>query len=153
VVDRLTPEARSRLMSSIRGKDTKPEMVVRRLLHSLGYRFRLHRRDLPGTPDLVFPCRRKAIMVHGCFWHGHGCRAGQLPKSRPEFWGAKIAANRGRDARSLRALRKCGWSVAVVWACEMGNLARMQLRLVRFLGEPGAVTGLGRRSQTASHED
>jgi DNA mismatch endonuclease (patch repair protein) len=121
-------------MASIRGKDTKPEMAVRRLLHAMGYRFRLHRRDLPGTPDVVLPRHGKAIFVHGCFWHGHGCGAGRLPKSRPEFWAPKIAANRERDARSLRALRSRGWSVAVVWACETGNLPRVQARLVKFLG-------------------
>jgi DNA mismatch endonuclease (patch repair protein) len=142
MVDRISPEQRSALMSRIRAKNTRPELIVRRLLHSLGYRFRLHRRDLPGTPDLAFPGRRKVVMIHGCFWHGHGCAAGQLPKSRPEFWAPKITANRGRDARNLRALRSSGWSVAVIWGCEMKDPEKVQARLVRFLGEPGG----GKRS-------
>src|SRR5918997_5420787 len=91
--DHLTPEARSALMARIRGKDTQPDLAVRRLLHAMKFRFRLHRRDLPGTPDIVLPGRRKAIFVHGCFWHGHGCACARLPKSRVEYWGPKIAAN------------------------------------------------------------
>jgi DNA mismatch endonuclease (patch repair protein) len=133
MVDRLDPEARGRLMAAVRSKDTKPEMVVRRLLHAMGYRFRLHRRDLPGMPDLVLPGRSKAIMVHGCFWHGHGCPAGRLPKSRLEFWRPKIAGNRARDARNIRALRRSGWSVSVIWTCQMGDLQRLEKRLRRFL--------------------
>jgi DNA mismatch endonuclease (patch repair protein) len=123
-------------MRANKGKDTGPELVVRRMLHAMGYRFRLHRRDLPGTPDIVFPSRRKAIQVHGCFWHGHGCKAGQLPKSRLEFWRPKIDANRERDERNLLALQADGWAVAIVWSCELRDLNKVQERLFLFLGKP-----------------
>ena len=98
MVDQLTIEQRSALMARIRGKDTTPELVVRRMLHAMGFRFRLHCKDLPGTPDVVLPGRSKIIFIHGCYWHGHQCSAGQLPKSRVEFWSAKIGSNRLRDA-------------------------------------------------------
>lgn len=121
-------------MRANKGKDTKPEMVVRRLLHSMGYRFRLHRRDLPGTPDVVLPRWRKAIMVHGCFWHGHqGCRLAHIPATRAEYWAPKLAANRERDARKLAALRKAGWSVAVVWECQTARPQALARRLGRFV--------------------
>jgi DNA mismatch endonuclease, patch repair protein len=108
MVNQLTIEQRSALMARIRGKDTKPELVVRRLLHRMGVRFRLHRKDLPGTPDVVLPGRKKIVFIHGCYWHGHRCSAGRLPKSRVEFCSAKIAGNRLRDARNVRALRRNG---------------------------------------------
>lgn len=108
-------------MQRVKGKDTKPEKIVRSLLHSLGYRFRLHRKDLPGTPDIVFPSRRLALFVHGCFWHGHLCRIGQLPKSRLDYWQPKIEANSDRDRRKQAALTAAGWRVAVVWQCELTN--------------------------------
>lgn len=134
MVDRLTPEARSRLMAAVGGKDTAPELAVRRMLHAMGYRFRLHRRDLPGTPDIVLPRHGKAIFVHGCFWHGHeGCRLGRPSKSRVEYWGPKIAANRARDARKAAALRRAGWSVATVWECETRQMNKLSARLRRFL--------------------
>lgn len=133
MTDLLSPLARSALMARIRGKDTQPELIVRRLLHAMGHRFRLHRPDLPGTPDIVLPGQKKAVLVHGCFWHGHGCAAGRLPKSRLEFWVPKIAGNRARDARNLRALRRSGWSVAVVWGCQTRDLRRLERRLRRFL--------------------
>lgn len=123
-------------MARVGSKDTMPEIVVRQLLHAMGYRFRLHRRDLPGTPDVVLPRLGKAIFVHGCFWHGHsGCRLGRLPKSRLEYWGPKIAANRARDARKATALRRAGWSVATVWECETRRPDRLAARLLRFLTE------------------
>lgn len=131
--DHLSAEARSALMSRIRGKDTQPELAVRRLLHAMGFRFRLHRRDLPGTPDIVLPGRRKAIFVHGCFWHGHGCGCARLPKSRVEYWGPKIAANRARDGRKAAALRRAGWSVAAVWECQLRKPDSLEKRLARFL--------------------
>src|ERR1700733_11715195 len=106
MVDQLTIEQRSALMSRIRGKDTKPELLVRRMLHAMGFRFRLHRKDLPGKPDVVLVGAKKAIFVHGCYWHGHRCASGQLPKSRVDFWSAKIGGNRLRDARNVRALRR-----------------------------------------------
>lgn len=119
MVDRLTPEARSRNMAKIRGKNTGPELAVRRAAHALGLRFRLHRRDLPGTPDLVFPGRRIALFVHGCFWHLHpGCRFAYMPKSRIEFWRGKFVGNVERDARKQADLAAAGWRVVVVWECE-----------------------------------
>jgi len=136
-MDRLTPEARSALMSRIRSKDTSPELAVRRLLHSLGYRFRLHRRDLPGAPDIVLPGRRAAIFVHGCFWHGHGCNIGQPAKSRLDYWGPKIETNRARDARRIAALRRAGWRVAVIWECKVRRGTGLAARLVRFVGPRG----------------
>ena len=133
--DHLTPEQRSDLMRRIRGKDTKPELVVRRLAHAMGYRFRLHRRDLPGSPDLVFPGRRKVVFVHGCFWHAHGCQGGRVPATRPEFWAAKFEGNKRRDRRSERRLRRDGWGVMTVWECQTAKrkLPRLAGRLVRFL--------------------
>ena len=132
-------------MAKVGSKDTTPEMVVRRMLHAMGYRFRLHRRDLPGTPDIVLPRLGKAVFVHGCYWHGHsGCRLGRLPKSRLEYWGPKIAANRERDARKAAALRRAGWSVATVWECETRRRERLAARLQRFLTER-AVAGTAAR--------
>jgi DNA mismatch endonuclease, patch repair protein len=136
VPDTLDPAARSERMSRIRGRDTRPEMTVRRLLHSLGYRYRLHRRDLPGRPDMVFRGRRKAIFVHGCFWHRHpdpNCRLARLPKSRLEFWIPKLEANHLRDLRNQDALKAAGWSILVVWECELGDKEQLVNKLVRFL--------------------
>lgn len=133
MVDQLSTAQRSALMARIRGKNTEPERVVRRLLHAMGFRFRLHRRDLPGTPDIVLPKQRAIIFVHGCWWHGHKCSAGRLPKTRVEFWSAKISANRDRDAKAVRALRTVGWSVLVVWECETRELAKLRRRLQRYL--------------------
>jgi DNA mismatch endonuclease (patch repair protein) len=115
MVDKLSPERRSENMSRIKGKNTKPELTVRSMAHRLGYRFRLHRRDLPGTPDLVFASKRKVIFVHGCFWHGHGCkRGGTGAKSNPEFWSAKIERNRERDRRVRAELEAKGWQSMVI---------------------------------------
>ena len=113
-------------------------MIVRRMLHRLGYRFRLHRKDLPGKPDLVFVARRKVAFVHGCYWHGHGCRIGKPAKSNVEFWTAKIDANRARDAQNEAALVAMGWDVLVVWQCGLRNLAATETMLVSFLG-PGSI--------------
>jgi DNA mismatch endonuclease (patch repair protein) len=137
MVDNRTPESRSALMARISGKNTAPELIVRRLLHSLGYRFRLHRRDLPGTPDVVFPSRRKAIFVNGCFWHAHGCRIGQPPKSRAEFWRPKFERNRVRDKRNRADLRAMGWTVLTVWQCQTREADELSTRLLTFLGPPG----------------
>jgi DNA mismatch endonuclease, patch repair protein len=129
-MDVFTTEERSALMSQIRGKDTKPELTVRRLAHALGYRFRLHRRDLPGAPDLAFPGRRKVVFVHGCFWHQHpGCRYAYRPKSNLEFWKSKLAANTRRDTCVLQKLREEGWSPLVIWECEISNLQNLANRL------------------------
>ena len=123
-------ETRSRMMSGIRGKDTKPEMAVRRTLFAAGFRFRLHRRDLPGAPDVVLPGRRVAVFVHGCFWHRHeGCPYAKLPATRPEFWKAKLEGNAGRDRRNAEALRAAGWRVLVVWECATRGKAAEGLTL------------------------
>jgi DNA mismatch endonuclease, patch repair protein len=116
VVDKAT---RSRMMSGIRGKDTKPEIIVRKALHKAGYRFRLHRKDLPGNPDIVLPKYRTVIFVHGCFWHGHMCKNFKWPKTRPEFWREKIEGNIERDKRDIAALEALGWNVKVIWECEI----------------------------------
>jgi len=114
--------ARSANMSAIRSKDTKPELRVRRIAHAMGLRFRLHRSDLPGSPDLVFPRHHLAMFVHGCFWHGHGCkRGGSGPKSNTGYWGPKINRTKERDAAAKEALEAAGWRVAVLWECEMKN--------------------------------
>jgi len=120
-------------MASVGTKDTKPEMVLRRALFALGYRYRLHARDLPGRPDLVFRGRRKAIFVHGCFWHGHGCRWGRLPKTRLEYWEPKIGANKKRDERALAELDRLGWSSLVVWQCELREPEGLLERVDEFL--------------------
>lgn len=137
MVDNRTTESRSALMARIGGKNTAPELIVRRLLYSFGYRFRLHRRDLPGTPDIVFPSRRKAIFINGCFWHAHGCRIGRPPKSRPEFWGPKLERNRARDKRNKADLRTLGWSVLTVWQCQTRMPDKLSTELLSFLGPPG----------------
>lgn len=125
---------RSENMRAIRGKDTKPEMAVRSLVHGLGYRFRLHRADLPGKPDLVFPARSKVIFVHGCFWHSHACKSGLVPKSNRDFWLPKLRRNKARDRRSLAALEKQGWKALVIWECELKDTWALRLTVKRFLG-------------------
>lgn len=127
-------EQRSRNMAAIRGRDTKPEMIVRRIVHRLGYRFRLHRRDLPGRPDLVLPRHRAVIFVHGCFWHQHDCRYGRVkPATRAEFWKTKRDQNSERDTRNVKALRKMGWRVLVVWECWTRDKGDIDSRLRSFL--------------------
>lgn len=136
------PLSRSEVMARVRSKGSRPEMLVRRTVHGLGYRFRLHARDLPGSPDLVFRPRRKVIFVHGCFWHGHSCTAGQRqPKSRKEFWLPKLARNAERDAEALEALAEGGWDAMVVWECELADTAALSSRVLEFLGP--AKTGGG----------
>lgn len=130
MVDVLTPEQRRLNMSRIRGRDTRPEMLLRRGLHAHGFRFRLHARDLPGRPDLVFPRYRATLLVHGCFWHGHGCPMCRPPSIRPHFWAAKIAENRARDHRTARALADMGWRVFTVWECSVRGPARQPLDAV-----------------------
>lgn len=118
MAEKKEPLTRSQMMARIRSADTKPELVLRKALHAIGYRFRLHVRSLPGCPDIVMRKYRCAIFVHGCFWHGHdGCRNFRIPKTRPEFWSAKIRSNRDRDRRSVEALLGAGWRVLVVWEC------------------------------------
>jgi DNA mismatch endonuclease, patch repair protein len=133
-MDTLSPAQRSERMSRIRSKDTRPELVVRRLLYSLNFRYRLHQRNLPGIPDIVFAKRKKAIFVHGCFWHQHyGCKTSHIPKSRREFWTSKLEGNCVRDKANLRRLKASGWSVLVIWECQVRNLSRLETRLQRFL--------------------
>ena len=133
--DVVSAAVRSRMMSSIRGRDTKPELVVRRFLHGRGFRFRLSRRDLPGRPDLTLPRRNAVVLVHGCFWHGHrGCRFATVPSTRREFWEAKIDSNRKRDADVVARLLDLGWRVGVVWECALKASAASALqRLEAFL--------------------
>lgn len=137
MADTRTPEQRRRIMQSVGQKNTGPEITVRRIAFALGYRFRLHRRCLPGSPDLVFPSRRKVIFVHGCFWHGHGCPKGQLPKSGAEYWVPKIERNKERDAIAVTSLAKLGWKSLTVWQCEIKNIESTKQILVDFLGTPG----------------
>jgi DNA mismatch endonuclease, patch repair protein len=129
-----TPEQRSAVMRKVKSKHTAPELKLRNLLTSLGYRYRLHRADLPGKPDLVFPGRRKLIFVHGCFWHGHDCpRGARAPKNNADYWQAKIARNRARDAAHQAKLTETGWRVLTVWECEMKDDAALRERLKDFL--------------------
>lgn len=134
MVDNLSKEQRKKTMSLVRDKDTKPEMAVRKLVHSIGYRFRLHRKDLPGCPDLVFSGKQKVIFVHGCFWHGHDCRAGlNRPSSNKNYWTKKLERNIQRDAENLLKLKEEDWSALVIWECEIKNSAVMMKRIHRFL--------------------
>lgn len=119
MTDVVDPATRSRMMSGIRGKNTKPELLVRSLLHQRGFRFRLHHKDMPGKPDIVLPRYKAVVFVHGCFWHGHSCRFFRWPSSRPEFWKTKISRNQFTDAAALNALLEMGWRVAIVWECAM----------------------------------
>lgn len=138
MTDTLTPRERSKRMGLVRGKNTGPELEVRRIVHRLGYRYALHARDLCGVPDIVFRKRRKLIFVHGCFWHRHRkitCALARLPKSRLDFWKPKLEANRTRDIRNRRALRSEGWQILVVWECELGHKERLENTLVTFLGD------------------
>ena len=131
----LTKKQRSYCMSRIKGKDTKPEVVVRSLVHRIGYRFRLHRKDLPGKPDLVLARYGKVIFVHGCFWHMHTCKKGKsTPATNVQFWRNKREGNRARDRRNIRALKKLGWEVLVVWECGVKDLERLEGILRGFLG-------------------
>lgn len=136
-MDNLSPELRSRHMRGVRRQHTKPELVVRRLAHALGFRFRLHHKGLPGSPDLVFPRHRKAIFVHGCFWHGHEeCRYGTVPKTRTEWWLAKIANNRARDARAIKGLSELAWSSMTIWECETRKAEGLSERIATFMKRP-----------------
>ncbi len=137
-MDNLSPEARRRTMQRVKGRNTPPEMVVRRACHALGYRYRLHRSDLPGKPDLVFPGRGKVVFVHGCFWHRHRCPSGRsCPATRREYWTAKFDRNRRRDQRVRRRLNRQGWGVMVVWECQTrpSKLPRLLERIQAFLDE------------------
>jgi DNA mismatch endonuclease (patch repair protein) len=128
-----SPEERKKMMSAIRSRDTIPELTVRRAAHSMGYRYRLHRKGLPGTPDLVFPSRRKIVFVHGCFWHAHGCKLSRLPKSNLGYWVPKLRRNCARDARNLKLLTAQGWKCLVIWECESRDTRILERRMEKFL--------------------
>ena len=133
-MDSLSPEERSIRMSLVRSKDTQPELFVRKLVHRMGFRYRLHRRDLPGHPDMVFASRGKIIFVHGCFWHRHGkCEYTRWPKSRLSFWKPKLEQNHARDKRNRRALAKLGWRVLVVWECQLKFPDKVAEKIYRFV--------------------
>jgi DNA mismatch endonuclease (patch repair protein) len=130
-----TPESRSRIMRAVKGRDTSLEMAVRRLIYSMGYSYRIHRKDLPGKPDLVFPSRRKVLFIHGCFWHGHDCKRGaRVPKTNREYWEKKIARNQTRDAKNKIALQSLGWDVLIIWECQIKEEAALKECLSQFLG-------------------
>ena len=135
-MDTVSRERRSEIMARVRGTGTRPEMSVRRLVHGLGYRYRLHNRRLPGRPDLVFAGRRKVIFVHGCFWHRHpGCRLARTPKSRVDFWRAKLDGNRQRDLVKQRELQDMGWQSLVLWECQLNDLESVAERVAAFLDD------------------
>lgn len=133
-MDTVSPEKRSRMMANIKSRNTKPEIVVRKIVHAMGFRFRLHRKDLPGSPDLVFPRLRRVIFVHGCFWHQHpGCKFAYTPKTNTRFWMAKLEGNTRRDALALTTLHALGWEVLIVWECEISDQPTLTLKLSSFL--------------------
>ena len=153
-MDVLTPEQRRHNMSRIRGRDTKPELLLRRGLHAAGFRFRLHAPDLPGRPDIVFPRYRAAILVHGCFWHGHDCPLFKMPATRQEFWASKIRGNRERDKRTAAALLAYGWRILTVWECSIKGPGRQPLpaiidRCAAFIG--GKKQRAALRGRTSRH--
>lgn len=133
MTDTRSPEQRSRIMRSVKSKHTKPELAVRRIVRSLGYGYRIHRKDLPGKPDLAFIGRKKAIFVHGCFWHGHDCPKGRLPKSRQGFWVDKIEKNQQRDRRAVEALTNNGWQTLTIWQCELRDSDAAREKISTFL--------------------
>jgi DNA mismatch endonuclease (patch repair protein) len=131
-----TFEARSRIMRAVKSRDTAPEMVVRRLAHGMGYRFRVCRKDLPGCPDLVFPRLRKVVFVHGCFWHGHDCaRGARVPKGNRNYWVKKVGGNRSRDGKNLARLAEAGWKSLVVWECAIRNEGQLRRQVGKFLAD------------------
>ena len=136
-MDRISPQRRSWNMSRIKGSNTVPELAVRSMLHRLGLRFRLNRRDLPGSPDIVLPKHRTVVFVHGCFWHRHaGCQFAYVPKTRTDFWQDKFAANSSRDRRAAQALRRLGWRVMTIWECEIKNEVKLRGRIRRYFLKP-----------------
>lgn len=150
--DTLSTAERSERMSRIGGKNTAPELVVRRLVHRLGFRFRLHRKDLPGRPDLVFPRLHKVIFVHGCFWHRHpepGCHLARLPKSRLEFWSPKLEANHLRDLRNQDDLLALGWRFLIVWECQLRDKEQLENRIRQFLGDECGLSSFSREPEAS----
>ena len=139
MADIVTPAVRSRMMSGIRSKDTRSEIGIRKALHAAGFRYRLHRRDLPGTPDITLPRYKAVIFVHGCFWHGHGCHLFKWPATRPEFWATKIGSNQERDQRSRSMLLQLGWRRLVIWECAFRGKHRLDFDILMT----GVATWLG----------
>lgn len=135
MTDRISAEARSRLMSKVKNRNTTPELTVRRALHRMGYRFRLHRKDLPGHPDIILPKHKKVIFVHGCFWHGHNCPRGKRPATNQEFWNKKIDRNIERDIQAQAALAAIGWDILVLWDCQVKKAALLQTILSEFMNK------------------
>lgn len=131
--DPLTKAERSERMSRIRSSNTKPELFVRRLIYGMGYRYRLHARDLPGKPDIVFRSRKKVVFVHGCFWHQHGCGHYRQPKSQTYFWQSKLEQNKSRDLTVSNALRKQGWKLLIIWECQLKSIEKLKTKIRRFL--------------------
>jgi len=153
MADITDPATRSRMMAAIRSRDTKPEVALRRALHSRGFRFRLHDRRLPGQPDIVLPRYRAVLLVHGCFWHRHGCSNSRLPSTRPEFWQAKLDGNVARDSQNERKLADLGWRVAIVWECEIRDAERtgnpaLYERVAAWLLAGGDESAWGARRDT-----
>lgn len=135
MADNLSPEERRKHMQKIRSKDTQPELFVRRILHALGYRYRTHVAEIPGSPDIVFTKRRKIIYIHGCFWHAHAsCKLSHIPKTRSDYWRKKLAKNAERDSRNIEAATKLGWECLILWECELSDRDEVQKRLIEFLG-------------------
>lgn len=151
MVDVVSPADRSRMMAGIKGKNSQPELLVRRLLFASGYRFRLHRRDLPGTPDIAMPGRKIAVFVHGCFWHLHqGCRYAKMPATRADFWKAKLEANVERDSRAVAKLQALGWRVLCVWECSTRDAevaAGLQVAMSSWIESDSAVGEIGAPSR------
>ncbi|WP_227340275.1 very short patch repair endonuclease [Sphingopyxis sp. P8] len=157
MTDIVDPATRSRMMAGIRGRDTKPELLIRSGLHRMGFRFRLHGKGLPGKPDMVFTSRSAVIEVRGCFWHGHDCPLFRWPATRPEFWREKIAANIARDARNRKALLKQGWRMAEVWECQIKGPRRTPVdgvlaELVDFLNSPTPFLSVGGSRTITVHQ-
>lgn len=145
-MDTRTLKQRSRIMSAVRTKNTGPELELRKILFAEGYRYRLHSDQLFGRPDIVFPGRRKVVFVHGCFWHGHRCKKGRLPKSRLGYWKPKIVANKERDGRSAIRLRRSGWQVMTIWQCQLKKKEKtVVLKLKNFLGRPNVPKSYNKR--------
>jgi DNA mismatch endonuclease (patch repair protein) len=133
-MDNVSPARRSEIMARVRSKDTGPELIVRRLVHALGYRYRLHRIDLPGKPDMVFVGRRKVVFVHGCFWHGHrGCARARIPAANRQYWDTKIARNKARDRERTNALRRAHWGVLTLWECQLRDARQLERRIRSFI--------------------
>jgi DNA mismatch endonuclease (patch repair protein) len=149
MTDVYSPEKRSAVMRRVKGKDTTPELKVRKALTALGARYRLHRKDLPGSPDIVLPGRRLALFVHGCFWHGHDCaRGARVPKANRDYWLAKVGRNRARDAASREALAALGWRVETIWECDLKDAEALQARLRDLLSVQPSTPTPGRNSRT-----